>query len=171
MKTGWILMVAVLATGALMLSGCGKAKEKAAAKAMELSLRHAGANDASVDISGQKMTIKTEKGEVVFSGGDSASIPADFPKDVYVDKGAKILMAMKNPEGFVINLETGAAVPEVAEAYDAGMKAQGWAPDASMDMGETRSLTYKKDARQITIVISNSGKATSVMIAVNEKKS
>lgn len=171
MKTGWVLMVAVLSAGALMLAGCGKAKEKAAAKAMELSLRHAGAKDASVDISGQNMTIKTKDGEVVISGGDSASIPADFPKDVFVEKSAKIRLAMKNPEGFVINLETGVAVPKAAETYDAGMKAQGWVLDASMDMGETRSLTYKKDTRQTTIIVSKSGKATAVMIAVNEKKS
>jgi len=37
-------------------------------------------------------------------------------------------------------------------------------------MGETRSLSYKKDERQVAIVMGKSDAATTVMITVTDKK-
>ena len=70
-----------------------KASEKVTEKIIEKSLKNSGASDAKVDLSQGKMSIKTDTGEMVMSTGDSVSLPADFPKDIYVIKGAKIQTA------------------------------------------------------------------------------
>jgi len=157
-----------LAMTALLLSGCKKASdetmEKLTEKAIEKSMKNSGAKDAKVDLSNGKMKIATEDGEVEMSTGDSVSLPADFPKDVHVIKGAKVQMAMKVPQGQMVQLQLSQSVKQVASVYDTEMKAQGWTQEAAMDMGEAHSAVYHKDKRQVSLMISKTDDGSEVMI-------
>lgn len=172
------LSVVVLVCAAVLLSGCGKAKksisekiaEKVAEKAMAMSIKNSKGEDAKVDIADGKVSIKSKEGETTYSVGEGASIPADFPKDVYVFKDAAIQMAMKVPDGFMLSLKVGQPTAKLAESFEAEMKAQGWEQEGSFDMGGSRSLTYKKGERQATVMLNKSDDGTDVMLTVVEKK-
>jgi hypothetical protein len=153
-------------SAALVLSGCGKASEKVSEKLLEKSLRSSGAKNADVDLAKGKMTVKTAEGETEMSFAESASLPADFPKDVFVLKGAKIQMAMKSPQGFMVQMKSELPMGKIAESYSAEMKAQGWAQEASTDMGEMSSRSFKKEKRQVVVIVSTSDGASDVMLNV-----
>ena len=178
MKQVAVVVLGVIVCSAVLVSGCGRAKksmseklsEKIAEKAIAMNIKDSEGKDAKVDIKDGKMTIKTKDGETSFASGDGASVPADFPKDVYVVKGAKIQMSMKTPDGYALSMKVDEAAAKLAATFEAEMKAQGWNQEASFDMGEARSLSYKKGERQVAIVMSKSDKATEVMITVAEKK-
>jgi hypothetical protein len=160
------LFLSALTGAALVLSGCGKANEKASEKLIEKSLRNSGAKGAQVDLSKGKMTVKTDEGEMELSTGEAASIPADFPKDVCTIKGAKIQMAMKTPQGFMLQMKVDRAMGEIAESYGTEMKAQGWAQETSMDMGEMNSRVFKKEKSQVALVVTKDGAASDVMLTL-----
>jgi hypothetical protein len=164
-KTAWWLC-AVAACVACGLLGCRRASEKMAEKAIERGLRQSGGGDAQVDLSGGKMTIKTAEGEMEFSGGESVALPAGFPDDVYVDPKAKLRAAMKTPQGFMLNLESPLARDAAAEAIDAAMKAKGWSQEASVDMSEMRSISYKKGNRTAAAIVMTQEGATQITLTV-----
>ncbi len=178
MKQVPVLVLGVIFCSAVLVSGCGRAKksmsekisEKIAEKAIGMNIKDSQGKDAKVDISDGKLTVKTKDGETSFASGEGASVPADFPKDVYVVKGAKIQMSMKTPDGYMLSMKVEEAAAKLAATFETEMKAQGWSQEGSFDMGEARSLAYKKGERQVAIVMSKSDKATDVMITVAEKK-
>ena len=172
MKSESMLAVVTLTVTALFLSGCGKASEKTAEKltekAMEKSMRQSGAKDAKVDIENGKFKMATSDGEVVVDSGDSVSLPADFPKDVHLIKGAKIQMAMKVPQGQMIQLQLSQSMSQVVSVYDTEMKAQGWTQEASMAMGEAHSAAYRKDKRLVSLMISKTEDGSAAVITVTQ---
>jgi len=178
MKKSSSVALGVLVCSVVLVSGCGKAKksmsetmaEKLAEKTIEMSMKDEDGTSAKVDLSKGTMTIKTKDGETAVVSGEGASVPADFPKDVYVVKGAKIQMSMKTPDGYVLNMQVEQSTAKLAATYETELKAQGWAQEASFDMGDTRSLSYKKDDRQLAIVMNKSDESTTVMITVADKK-
>jgi len=157
MKTKLMLTCSLIVGVTLALSGCGKkAPERAAEKAIEQSMRDSGAQNAHVDISSGNMKLTSDDGEMeIAAEGGSASIPADFPKDVFVDTKAKVQMSMKTPEGFVLTLVSKGSLADTAKAYDDHIKAQGWKQDANMDMGNVHTLVYKKGDRGLTVLASS----------------
>jgi len=169
MKNVSYLFLPALMGAALVLSGCGKAGDAASEKLIEKSLQHSGAKNAKVDLSKGKMTVKTAEGEMELSSGESASLPADFPKDVFVIKGAKIQMAMKTPQGVTIQMKVDKEKGQIAESYGAEMKAQGWAQESSVDMGDMSSRTYKKEKRQVAVIMTKSGDASDVMLTLTKE--
>ncbi len=170
MKNTTVLVLFALMGAAVTLSGCKKASEKVSEKIIEKSLKSSGANDAKVDLSEGKMSIKTDSGEMVMSTGDAVSLPADFPKDIYVVSGAKIQTAMKMPEGHMLQLSVGQEKSKVADSYVSEMKAHGWTSDTSMDMGDTSSRIFKKDNRQVAVIITRKDAGSEVMITLTTEK-
>ncbi|MDD2599990.1 MAG: hypothetical protein PHO37_12310 [Kiritimatiellae bacterium] len=178
MKNVSVLGLVVVVCAAVLLGGCGKGKkkisermaEKLAEKAMAMRIKDSQGEEAKVNIADGKMSIKTKDGETTFASGEGASLPADFPKDVYVFKGATIQMAMKVPDGFMLSLKVGEKSAKLAEIFDAEMTAQGWTQEGSFDMGASRSLTFKKGERQATAMLNQSDEATEVMLTVTAEK-
>ncbi len=166
MKNAPFLFLSVLVSAALVLSGCGKAEKTVTEKLIEKSLKNSGAEDAKVDVSKGKMTVKTAEGEMELSSGESVTLPADFPKDVFVLKGGKIQMAMKTPQGVMVQMKADQAVAKIAESYGAEMKALGWAQETSVDMGEMSSRSYKKEKRQVAVIVTKDGDSSGVMLTL-----
>mgnify|MGYP001435626532 CR=1 FL=1 len=170
MKNTVVMVLFALMSATLVLSGCKKASEKLTDKLIEKSLKSSGAGDAKVDVANGKVSIKTDKGQMEMSTGESVALPADFPKDIYVIKGAKIQTAMKTPEGHMLQLSVERAKEKIAESYVSEMKAQGWTSDASMDMGETSTRLFKKDNRQVAVMISQKDSGAELVITSTTEK-
>ena len=88
--------IAIVCAAALTGAGCGK---KISEKIMEKAIEANQGGKAKVDISNGAMTIKTKDGEFVAGQGAAVKLPADFPADVFLYKGAKPVVTMKTADG------------------------------------------------------------------------
>lgn len=157
----------VLLMAAMMVFGCGKkSAERATEKMLEMSIKENGGENAKVDINDNGISIETEDGAMKMSSGEAAKIPASFPKDVLIYKGAKLQMAMELPQGLNLMFESQDTVQKVSDAYLSAMTSEGWTKEMAMDMGEQKMLAFKKDNRVANVVISSSDGVTQVALTV-----
>ena len=168
-RIGWLIPVLAIS---LVCFGCGKrqADEMAAEKIVENAIEGATGGEANVDLSGETVTIKSKEGTMVISGGENVSLPDNFPKDVPVYKGAKVLTSISSKEGMSVTLQTTDAVAKVAEFYKTQMAAQGWQSEASLDTGHQTMLNYKKEARTAAVIImADQDGGTTITLGLDEK--
>lgn len=177
----WLLAALLAATG------CGKkAEEKLAEKLIEKSLAAEGvtakvdlsgetmsftATDADgkqsqVRIAGDEMTIAGPDGQTTFRAGGAGKLPADFPADVVVYPGARIVTSMSYPGGANLALESADAPQAVVAHYASSMKDKGWAEKTAMDMEDMSMRTYAKDNRTANLIVQAAEGATSISLTV-----
>ena len=163
------LLLCVLAVMMPWVIACGKAEEKAAEKMIEKAIEKQGGGKADVDLSGQRFSAKTDEGEVEISTKGDVKIPSDFPKDVHVYKGAKVLMAGKQAEGMMLTLETGDGMEKVSEIYADRMVEAGWTEESSMNMGRAALLVFAKGDKMATVTVTGVGSKCQIMLVVGGK--
>jgi hypothetical protein len=151
------------------MSGCKKASENIVEQAMERAIEEDGGGKAKVDIQGEKVTIKTEDGTMEVASGGEATIPAEFPKDVFLVKDAKVSMSMKTPEGVQVVIETKQSVNQAAALYGSEMKKLGWNEEQNVSMGDTAMMSYQKDSREAAIVITKAATGANVQIVTTAR--
>lgn len=169
MKRTLCFVMAGLTAASLALGGCKKAGEKAAEKAIEEGMAREGVK-ADVDVSGDKVTIKSEEGKAEFSGGKGATVPADFPKDVYVYEGATVKAALTVPGGCNLILETGDGADKVLSAIKGKMAANGWKEAMNLNQDGHSMVQYRKGHRSAMVNIDGSGKTTTITLTTTEEK-
>ncbi len=153
----------------LILGGCKKAGEKAAEKAIEAGMAKEGVK-ADVDVSEDKITIRNKDGKIEFSGGEGATVPKDFPNDVYIYEGATIKAALTVPGGCNLQMETGDSADKVLAAIKGKMTANGWSEVMNMNQGDHSVVQYKKGQRSTMVNVDVSGKNTLITLTTQEKK-
>jgi hypothetical protein len=163
-------LIAIAATVALALTACGKsAGERAAEAAIEAST----GQKANVDAKNGAVTIKTDKGEMKMTSGDSAALPASFPKDVYLPEHYAVKSAMEMPNAMVLEIEAPGAVAALAADASKRMQAQGWKQQMAMaQTGQSQVLVYEKEKRSATLSFNdNGGKGVTlgVQVATNQQ--
>lgn len=153
----------------LMPAGCGKKPEE---KRLERAIEKQTGGKAKVNLAKDSidMKIKTAEGEMTIASGGGAKIPKDFPKDVYVYKGASVTMSMTLPDGHSVTLQTKDSVEKAVEAYKKQMEAQGWKQQAAVDMGETAMLSYEKGERAVAISFSQADEGTQITITAQKQR-
>ena len=191
MKRTWIVWGLAACVAA---AGCGKkAEEKLSEKLTEKLLEKSMAKDgvkAKVDISGNQMSFTTTDadgkqahvkmdgdslvvegpdGVETFRAGGAGAMPKDFPTDVYVIAGAEVVSSISAPGGINLALKSTSSKADVVAKYAAEMKAQGWATESTMDMGETAMLSFAKDNRRASVIVQVEEGATSINLTVGTK--
>jgi hypothetical protein len=163
----------VLMVGLLAVGGCGRKTDEAVAeKAAETAIAKQTGGPADVDIKEDGIRIKTKDGEMNLSTGGNIKVPAGFPQDVPIYPGAMVQAAVEVPEGFTLRMTTKEAAAKVVETYLKELPAQKWSKEMSMDMGENSMLTFKKENRTLSVVVSAEKNETSISLSVvSEKKS
>ena len=157
----------IILTAMMVMFGCGeKAGEKAAEEIAEKAIESSFDGEAEVDIKKDSVRIETEEGEMTMSMGDSVKLPADLPEDVLMYKGAELSMAMEHPQGFNLSLQTKDDVSKVSEVYLAEMTEKGWTKEMSMDMGGQKMMAFKKDKRNVSVMISSDEEMTQITLTV-----
>ena len=156
----WGVVLAVLV---VLSAGCGK---KASEKMIESAMRAQG-KDADVTINSDTMQVKTKDGDMSF--GEGTKLPENWPDDVSVYTGLKLLSAMKTKEGFSIQGTTSDAQDKVAAFYKEQLTKSGWTEDTVMTQPQMAMLNYKKDKRALVVIISGEGVETSVSITINSE--
>ena len=163
-------LIAIAATVALALTACGKS---AGERAAEAAIEAGTGQKADVDAKNGAVTIKTDKGETKITSGDSAALPATFPKDVYLPEHYAVKSAMEMPNAMVLEIEAPGAVAALAADASKRMQAQGWKQQMAMaQTGQSQVLVYEKEKRSATLSFNdNGGKGVTlgVQVATNQQ--
>jgi hypothetical protein len=162
-------LLLITLTCLVALSGCGKSPQE---KAIEKSIEASTGSPASVKMSENGIEIKTSKGEIKAASGGDVEIPAGFPKDIYVYKGAKVLSSMTMPGGQMLTLETADPLARVAEAYQKEMTGAGWKQEMAMDNGDSRMYSYAMDKQRAQVTLnadSDNAHTTITLMAGSEE--
>lgn len=150
----------------LLLNGCGNSVEE---KAVEKKIEKETGAKAEVDLSdqGMKMTGTSEGEKFSVTTGEATEIPKDFPEDVPLYQPARAVSAVVVAGGYSVTLTTPNAVDKVAANYKAQMTAQGWAEQATMNMGGQTVLVYgKEEGRVVNIAVMPAEGATTITVTV-----
>lgn len=183
-------------TGQVTIKGKGADGESIDIKAGEagMTIKGQGA-DGSVDIKmdengmtmrgagdGQKFQMKVSEGQMTMTteegtstiqatSGSDAQIPADWPKDVPVYAGAKVLgtAVMAQMGMYTLDLETSAGMADVAAYYKKELPAKGWAEQQSFTQGgEATTLMYTKDGQMLHVSVVLEEGTTKIMLMVTK---
>ncbi len=162
MKKSLVSIVVVCALVAA--GGCRRASQSWAEKLAEKAIEKESGGKADVDFKNGKVSIKTKDGEMVAVTGGSAAVPADFPKDVFVPGGAKILASYSTPDGRSLTMESQDSQASVISQYEAEMKKQGWTEESRTNAGEAVIRVYKKGDKRTTSILINKSSSGSQMV-------
>ncbi len=172
-----------------LLTGCGKAQDKAADKIVEKAIESDAAakgekvkvdidsdkgtfsmktNEGTIEVKGDEgsYSMKSDKGSFEMKTGEGAGLPDNFPKDVPVYAGLKIEMSMSMAEqdGFTVSGTTPDSIDKISEFYQKESADKGWKEEMNMKQPDTHMLIYKKEGRVLNVVVSKSDDKTSVSI-------
>ena len=167
-----IILRSIVLTGfVFMLAGCGlgqKTAENTAENMAENAIEKETGGNADVDIEKDKVDIKTEDGSM--QAGEDVSLPADFPKDVYVFEGKiKTVIQSNETAGFSVSIETDKAVESIKSIYEEKLKADGWKITGSMVIGDSITVVGEKDNRTVSIMAGKGEKENTIVINVANK--
>ncbi|MBM3288724.1 MAG: hypothetical protein FJY92_01095 [Candidatus Hydrogenedentes bacterium] len=163
------MLVALLAAVGMVQFGCGKeASETTAEKAVESAMKASG-QEADVTIKDNAMTVTTKDGSSSF--GEGAKVPDNWPSDVPIYDGLKILAAVAAPQAFTVTGTTGDSLDKLTAYYKEQATKNGWAEDSVMSQPPLTMLSYRKEGekRNLAIVISTEGGQQSVSITVGNE--
>jgi hypothetical protein len=160
----------MMAVFMLIGCACGKsAEEKSAEKFVEKAIEQSSGGQVKVDLSQEQIKIKDQHGEAVISPKGNAQIPADFPKDVYVQPNTTVLIAQTVDGGFHVLLESAENPGPLITLYKERMKTNGWKETTALAMGSTGILTYEKESRKAVVTISQSEKGkTGIQLQIHK---
>lgn len=146
-------LVAFAAVALLAGAGCKRAGQSAAEAAI------AAASGGKVDVNQADdgtTTITSEDGKqtMTVSAGGNASLPAAFPKDVFLPAEYKVESALDMPGAVITHVLTVGSVASVAADADKAMQAQGWKQSMVMAQSEQAHIVmWEKGERHATLTI------------------
>lgn len=153
----WLLPVIMIT---LLGAGCF---QKSAEKQAEDNLKKANIN-ADVDLNGKTVTVNTNGGS--WQMGESVSLPAGFPTDIYVIDGT-ITTAFKTDatSGYTVSINTEETVASAKAKYDTRIAADGWTITTTGVFEGTAAIIATKGNRSLNIGVNlgENGKATVVL--------
>lgn len=166
------VLALVLAFG---LAGCKSVSDKIGEEIGEEIA--GGVIGADVEVDGESVTLETEDGSVTMSGTED-TMPADFPSDFPVYKGADVdstsTIAGDESTDFYVNLYVGDSVKDVYDWYKSELADAGWTIDSDLFMAESGDdsaiLTVSKGGTQANIGIGAEDGRSSLTLIVMVKK-
>lgn len=153
-----IRRLAVLSLVLLFVAGCNRSKTYSTPEGSVTVHDSGKAGQSAVTITGrngEKMTIDSE----------GTKLPDDYPKDVPVASGAKIVMATsvddKTTHGSHLVLESTDSLEHVLAFYKKGIADNGWKINTSISQPQVTIIAAEKDTRELSLSLQQSdGKCT-----------
>jgi hypothetical protein len=138
----------------LVLSGCGPDLGKAI---VEKTIESQTGGKVNVDADKGEMTIKSKEGDISASGTGSATLSADFPKDIYIAPDAQIMVSLANGQNksYSAVYTTGMTASEIYAKYKKDLAAKGWAiePQTEINTGDAKMIQYKKGTSRLNLIV------------------
>lgn len=111
-------------------------------------------SNGSINTSDNSITIKNKNTSMTV--GKEIQTPADFPSDIPQYPGSKVLQVMNygGSLGTAVNMTVqNTDITKVIDFYKTKMIENGWIAGDSVSQQSGLMITYKKDSRQIQLVI------------------
>lgn len=131
-------------------------------------------DNVSVDNNGT-VTLKSDDGTVKTNVGENAKLADGFPSDVPIFEPSTLLASSKTSDSeYSAVAKTAKSVADVTSYYKTQMAAQGWTSQYDSTANDSSLMTFDKDGRTASVVVSNSPEETSnektgIVIAVTNK--
>jgi hypothetical protein len=164
-----LVMGSMMAVGTVTRGGASQIGATVAEKIVQANLAGKGVK-AKMNIDEGKLTIQTKEGTATYAGGAGTQIPDTFPKDIYVPEGATVIASITVPQGCNVTLNTKTAAAKVLASYKEKMTASGWSEAMSLNQGDQSMVTFQKDKRTTSVVISKSDNQTQIILTAVEEK-
>lgn len=160
-----VMIVAVI-VGLVVLGLIGRgASRNAGEEAAERIIENMTGGQVDIDADGDEVTVKTDQG--TYTTADK--LPADFPSDVPVYAGAKVVGSVTADGaqgGMYVGLETTAAVDDVIAWYRSEVKARGWTVQTDATVSGSLILSATKDTRVLSVGIAQDDGTVSITLTV-----
>jgi hypothetical protein len=117
------------------------------------------------------MTFTGKNGDTVAINMNGGKVPDDYPKDVPLYEGTKVIMSNSASEKHArhLVLESKDPADKIAEFYKKGLDSNGWKVEGTMNMGEMNMFTASKENRQLVVQISNSADKRTISQILSDK--
>ena len=151
---------ALLAALTILLAACADGPGGAAAEA---TLAAAGVQDVEIDEDGESISYRTDAGEVTITGGDAATLPDEFPADVYLPGDYVVESTLAMNADLFIGLAVDGEVPALYASARESMAGHGWTETmAALENNENGLLTFEKDDRSAVVSLSRGEEGTTM---------
>jgi hypothetical protein len=162
-EKGFPMKINLAVTLAILLAatfGCKKSRTVETADGAVQMSESDGTTRIEVNGKDGKATIAASETKV--------AIPDTFPKDVPILKGAVPKLTMTQGKSEVLHLVLPQSVAEIAKDYQEKLKAEGWAIETSMNVGDGSMIQAKKDKRTCGVMVlkNEDGGGTMVQLSV-----
>lgn len=117
------------------------------------------------------VTVTGKDGKTATLSYNQGKLPDDYPKDVPVYSGAKVVMAQSYSEKNARNLmlETADSANQVADFYKKELERNGWTTETTVSTPAMNMLGASKAGKQVSIQISDSGGKRSIVQILADK--
>jgi len=118
------------------------------------------------------VTIQGATGEKVQISGseEGVEMPKDFPSDVPIYPGAKVLMAMDLGKAHNLQLRCPDERAKVAAFFKEKMKENGWSSEGTIDTPQLVMVHGKKGDRSLSVSVTSDDNGTMANVTVAEDK-
>lgn len=159
--------VGAVVIGVIVLGLIGNAFSKSASEnAAERAIEAATGGRVDIDSDGDEVTVKTDQGTYTTTD----KLPSDFPSDVPVYAGAKILgsvaSAGASEGGYFVTMETSASLNDVIAWYRNEVKGKGWTVVTDANINGSLMLSATKDSRALSVTVTEEDGKTAIGLAV-----
>jgi hypothetical protein len=134
------LSVVVSVSLAMCLAACGKSPEERAAGAALSAMTGA---DVAVEKDGDKVTFGVGDGAMTISSGDSARLPDDFPKQIFLPADYSVDSVVDSAGFTMVALRTPGKVGDVAARASEHMLGHGWKQNMMAGDDSSRILSFQ----------------------------
>lgn len=161
-----IRMLSLLFAVAAVLGGCHKAQDAATEAAIESATGH----KVDVERDGDKITYKTDEGQMTMQGGMDLPLPPDFPKDVYLPAKYTVNSVMDMGGMSVVNMMSPQPVPELFAAAGKSMQDQGWKQVTAMQHASGNAmLAFEKEQRHVSLSFNANRQGAGTVVSVQRR--
>jgi hypothetical protein len=156
-------IVVALTVLAALSFGCGKSEKTYTTPGGEVKVKQKSGEVTyeATGKDGEKLTVA--------AGDKGIALPADFPKDVPIIKGATVKVSMTQGKQLVVHLHVSVPVADAAKFYNDELKAQGWAIESTMNAGDMSMVHAKKGNRQCSVAAAKESDGTLVQLAISQE--
>ena len=152
---------------ALLLTACNRSKTVSTSNG-EVKVEESGKDGKST------VTFTGKNGESMTINAEGSKLPDNYPKDVPVAAGAKIVMATSvdsgDSKGASLILEAADNPDKTVAFYKKSLADNGWKVEATMASEQMTMFSATKDTRQLVIQVGQADGKTSVTQTLGYKK-
>ena len=158
-----LVLIAVSVSLLAALSACGKSPEERAAGAALSAITGA---DVSVEDGGDKVTFGEGDKAMTISSGGSASLPASFPRDVYLPDEYEIDSVVDSAGFTMVSVRTQGALSAASEAARKEMLDAGWKQSMAATDDDTNHLLAYENADRTALMSFSTDSGDGVVYSV-----